>query len=293
MLPPTESCAPLDLSNTHAIRVGVTKGRFAGLSQDGPGRDRTCDLGIKSAGPRFRRDSASVGIGCKSVSSDPHREQRVSAGFGGSCYRFADTLEATGPAHRRCTVGGHESRPGPLPKPRGSAIRARVKPLSGDRLGRELPVDTLRGQRDRFHARLDASRGEHAPVERRFRRAEAVFDELGLVFDLAVVRLEHAEWLAHQGRADEAGALLSAARQTFEALEAMPWLERLQARRTLGAERLRPPARRQQPHQREGPPGGPSREGHLRSEAFPNLRKQDSRSLVFAHCARSSTSGRS
>jgi class 3 adenylate cyclase/tetratricopeptide (TPR) repeat protein len=90
----------------------------------------------------------------------------------------------------------------------------------------------LRGQRDRFHARLDASRGEHAPVERRFRRAEALFDDLGLVFDLAVVRLEHAEWLARQGRADEAGTLLSAARQSFEALQAMPWLERLQTSET-------------------------------------------------------------
>ena len=87
----------------------------------------------------------------------------------------------------------------------------------------------LRGQRDRFHARLDMSRGEPAPVERRLRRAEALFDELGLVFDLAVTRFEHGEWLARQGRAEQAGPLLAAARQTFEVLGATPWLERLQA----------------------------------------------------------------
>jgi class 3 adenylate cyclase/tetratricopeptide (TPR) repeat protein len=94
----------------------------------------------------------------------------------------------------------------------------------------------LRGQRDRFHARLDAIRGEHAPVERRLRRAEALFDELGLVFDLAVARVEHGEWLARQGRAEEAGPLLVAAGQTFEALEAMPWLERLRGIETPRAE---------------------------------------------------------
>ena len=87
----------------------------------------------------------------------------------------------------------------------------------------------LRGHRDRFHARLDMSRGEPAPVERRLRRAEALFDEHSLVFDLAVARFEHGEWLARQGRAEQAGPLLVAARQTFEVLGAMPWLERLRA----------------------------------------------------------------
>jgi hypothetical protein len=46
------------------------------------------------------------------------------------------------------------------------------------------------------------------------------------VFYLAVTELEHAEWLTAQGRGDEAQPLLAEARQTFEQLQATPWLER-------------------------------------------------------------------
>jgi hypothetical protein len=44
-----------------------------------------------------------------------------------------------------------------------------------------------------------------------------------------VTELEHAERLAEQGRAAEAEPLLADARQIFERLEAMPWLERAMA----------------------------------------------------------------
>jgi hypothetical protein len=38
-----------------------------------------------------------------------------------------------------------------------------------------------------------------------------------------------AEWLTGQGRAGEAQPLLAEARNTFERLEARPWLERLES----------------------------------------------------------------
>jgi class 3 adenylate cyclase/tetratricopeptide (TPR) repeat protein len=79
----------------------------------------------------------------------------------------------------------------------------------------------------RFHARLAALRGEDDAVEQGFKTAEAVLREHKLVFDLAVVQLEHGEWLAGQGRAEEAEPLLSEAREIFERLEAAPWLERV------------------------------------------------------------------
>jgi hypothetical protein len=41
-----------------------------------------------------------------------------------------------------------------------------------------------------------------------------------------VTHLEHAEWLDGQGRSEEAEPLLAEARETFERLEATPWLER-------------------------------------------------------------------
>jgi class 3 adenylate cyclase/tetratricopeptide (TPR) repeat protein len=75
----------------------------------------------------------------------------------------------------------------------------------------------------RFRAKLepDPSRADAG-----FRRAEAIFRERGLVFPLAVTRLEHAERLAAVGRNAEAGPLTEDARETFERLEARPWVER-------------------------------------------------------------------
>ena len=47
-------------------------------------------------------------------------------------------------------------------------------------------------------------------------------------FWMAVTLLEYGEWLAGQGRAEAAAPSLSEARETFEHLEARPWLERLE-----------------------------------------------------------------
>jgi class 3 adenylate cyclase/tetratricopeptide (TPR) repeat protein len=86
---------------------------------------------------------------------------------------------------------------------------------------------TLQAQRHRFHARLDARRGNHDHVDHNYRQAETIFREHGLVFHHAVTQLEHAEWLTSQGRGDEAQPLLAQARETFQQLEAKPWLKRL------------------------------------------------------------------
>jgi hypothetical protein len=51
-------------------------------------------------------------------------------------------------------------------------------------------------------------------------------EEIGTPFDLAVVRLEHAEWLAGQGEEARAHELLDQARETFVRLRAKPWVER-------------------------------------------------------------------
>lgn len=42
-----------------------------------------------------------------------------------------------------------------------------------------------------------------------------------------VTPLEHAEWLAGQGRTEEAAPLLHEAGAIFDELKAAPWLERL------------------------------------------------------------------
>ena len=96
---------------------------------------------------------------------------------------------------------------------------------------RELsPADrgaSLEAQAERFRARLASARGESEEVERGFKRAAALLREIGARFWLAVVLLEHGEWLAQSGRSEEGEPLLKEARETFERLEATPWLQRL------------------------------------------------------------------
>jgi len=90
---------------------------------------------------------------------------------------------------------------------------------------------SMRAHAARFRARLAAERGEDEGVEQGFKTAGAVFREHGLTFPLAVTQLEHGEWLTGRGRADDADALLAEAREIFERLEAIPWLERVDATR--------------------------------------------------------------
>jgi tetratricopeptide (TPR) repeat protein len=102
----------------------------------------------------------------------------------------------------------------------GDEIRELLGMLDG--LAASELAPSLRAQQARFRARLpeyDAD-GELASAERFFR-------ELDGPFHVAVVQLEHAEWLVAQGRADEAEPLLAEARETFERLQATPWLDRL------------------------------------------------------------------
>ena len=86
----------------------------------------------------------------------------------------------------------------------------------------------LRAQAARFRSLLAASDDGNESVEQGFKTAEQIFREYGVPFWLAVVELEHAEWLSEHGRGEEAGPLLAEARQTFERLEAKPWIERSQ-----------------------------------------------------------------
>ena len=88
---------------------------------------------------------------------------------------------------------------------------------------------SLEAHRARFHARLEARRGNHGRVEDDYRRAETLFADHGFAFYYAATQLEHAEWLINQGRADDSGPLLAQARETFERLDAKPWLDRLDA----------------------------------------------------------------
>jgi predicted ATPase/class 3 adenylate cyclase len=78
----------------------------------------------------------------------------------------------------------------------------------------------------RFRARLE---GAGPGADRHFTAAAAQLRALELPFHLAAVQLEHAEWLNREGRPADAEPLLAAARDTFDRLDATPWLQRVEA----------------------------------------------------------------
>jgi len=84
----------------------------------------------------------------------------------------------------------------------------------------------LSAHSSRFHGKLAAQEGGSERVDDLFKGATGLFRELATPFYLAVTQLEHGEWLATQGRAEEAEPLHAEAREAFERLEARPWLER-------------------------------------------------------------------
>jgi class 3 adenylate cyclase/tetratricopeptide (TPR) repeat protein len=77
----------------------------------------------------------------------------------------------------------------------------------------------------RYRARMA---GDDPSADASFTRAAAQLRALEIPFHLAVVLLEHGEWLIAQGRPEDAEPFLVEARETFERLEATPWLERLE-----------------------------------------------------------------
>ena len=88
---------------------------------------------------------------------------------------------------------------------------------------------SLRAHAARFRARLAAGTGDRRQADASFAAAGSTFREFGMPFFLAVTLLEQSEWLASEGRASEAEPLLAEARETFERLEAKPWMERAQS----------------------------------------------------------------
>jgi tetratricopeptide (TPR) repeat protein len=75
----------------------------------------------------------------------------------------------------------------------------------------------------RFRARLA---GDAPEADRLFAAAAVGLAAIDVVFEEAVVQLEHAEWLGRIGRPAEAEQLRAGARETLERLGATQWLER-------------------------------------------------------------------
>jgi class 3 adenylate cyclase/tetratricopeptide (TPR) repeat protein len=95
------------------------------------------------------------------------------------------------------------------------------------------PPPSTRAHVARFRARLAALAGDDREAEAGHAEAVRLFGEASIVFWQSVAKLEYAEWLVSRNRDEEARPLLSEARETFERLRAIPWLERADRLRTV------------------------------------------------------------
>jgi tetratricopeptide (TPR) repeat protein len=100
-----------------------------------------------------------------------------------------------------------------------------------DRLRPGEVTPLVRAHGRRFRARLAAGRGDPDEARTGFKQAAGMFRELEMPFPLAVVLLEHGEWLTGLGEHDTAGPLLREAGEIFDSLQAQPWSERLEKAR--------------------------------------------------------------
>jgi tetratricopeptide (TPR) repeat protein len=110
-------------------------------------------------------------------------------------------------------------------RPRAEQILTKIESLPPGRL-----APSVRADAGRLRGRLAADDGDDSRAGSAYAAAESTFREFGMPFKLATTQVEHGEWLARIGRAEEAAPLLAEARETFERLEAKAWLERLEAR---------------------------------------------------------------
>jgi class 3 adenylate cyclase/tetratricopeptide (TPR) repeat protein len=86
---------------------------------------------------------------------------------------------------------------------------------------------SMTAHRTRLRAKIDAAKGDNGDVERQLQDAANEFRAIPMPFWLGVTLLDQAEWLAGQGRDEDAAPLLAEARSIFEELRATPWIERV------------------------------------------------------------------
>ena len=130
----------------------------------------------------------------------------------------ADTLGADGQDVKQGMVWGLEAA---AALGDGAQLDALLRAV--DEIPPGLRAPSLEAHAHRIRAR---TAGDADEARRHFAAAEAGFAELGMVFWLAVTRLEQAEAAAAVGTAAGAAPLLEAAAETFGRLGAAPWLER-------------------------------------------------------------------
>jgi class 3 adenylate cyclase/tetratricopeptide (TPR) repeat protein len=96
-----------------------------------------------------------------------------------------------------------------------------------ERLPRARRMAFLQAHVLRLRARIAARDGNPDLVQSGFDAAEQRFREIRIPFWLGVTLLEHSEWLESQGRTSSTTSLVDEAREIFQQLGAVAWLQRL------------------------------------------------------------------
>jgi tetratricopeptide (TPR) repeat protein len=102
-----------------------------------------------------------------------------------------------------------------------------MKLFEGSPPGQLSPM--LLGSIDRYRARLLAAAGVSDGVDERYGSAVRAFVDVGMPFEEATARLDRARWLAVQARVEDALTEAARAKEIFERLGALPWIERASA----------------------------------------------------------------
>jgi class 3 adenylate cyclase len=88
-------------------------------------------------------------------------------------------------------------------------------------------TSAIRASIARFQGHVAAAEGNVDEAERRMAQAITLYREIKYPFWMAVAETERAELLQRAAGGEDAGTLLREAREIFERLKAVPWLERL------------------------------------------------------------------
>jgi class 3 adenylate cyclase/tetratricopeptide (TPR) repeat protein len=217
---------------TQIPESGFAETRFPFMAVIGPHAAILAHRGDADGAARLVERYAGVGMSDDVTERASYVWAQVALMLARGAYR--DALETAR------TSWGHRSAVGVSSEQMKSAFQQAVEAalLAGDAEAAEELVgsvermrpgqypQSMRAQVLRFRGRLARLAGESERADQLLRQATALLRELAMPFAMAVVTLEHAELLQADGRFDEAAPLLDEAREIFDTLEAVPWLER-------------------------------------------------------------------
>jgi class 3 adenylate cyclase/tetratricopeptide (TPR) repeat protein len=203
----------LELVRIHCERgeIGEARAALEGAAATGESADRQTRVGRAVVTARLLRAEEALGA---AIETADHAVEDARTAFGPASSLFKAAWEEA----LECAMAADRHE-------RVDELLAILDPL---RPGQVTPQ--LRAIHARYRGRRAAATGEDGAAES-LAVAERYYAEIRMRFHAAAARLERAECLAARGEAEEAQALIPAAREVFVELNARPWIARADAAR--------------------------------------------------------------